>query len=1039
MKRRGSLLVTPTSAASIGLDDRPVHFDDFVLVDELFRSNTGIVWKARVDMTGELVVLKERFASELGSGEDVVHEAKLLQSLDSPHVIKCYGYFYRRETRSVYIILEYAEGGDLYRLIQKRRRREGHFTEAELWALFLQVCRGLKHIHEKGIIHRDLKSLNLLLFSSQSNEWVVKIGDFGVGRARGENTVFLQTFYGTPLYASPELCDNRQYNEKTDIWSLGIILYELATFGHPFESESLIGLSNLIVKGVYEPVPARFGYSRLVNKVIRSLLQTDFMLRPSIARIVSWFERGRGQIGESDERDEAAVAEADEATQEEASAESNVSVEMVGREKVQMRAPPLKLASVGVENSVGVARDEIESDSTDTEEDAEGDEGTNVQCPIRQRGKRDESGVLVVKIGVNGSKRKTPRSPVRHSNVVQRVLSPGAFSPPRKPMPNESNKAVQIISIGLERGKEEKEGKENLESKAAEPGEGGTQQQVQGDRKRHQKKQPRQGQRPRHRHRQEENGDEQQKRWRWQNGQQAESPPSQAKTLNTSELKVRRARLAALIRRKKMQAKRLKKTMVAWGMEKSGNGREERAGTAIAPNKRRVSQLNDQIVALEARLAAMPTPRPLVALSPKRPAIEFNALAMPVREPLRRSPSPAAKPMLRARARAKSPGFVLGDDGPSIPMEGNTEEEQSDPSSAEVATLYAAAAARKASPSPTPSPPRHFPQSPPPELFKRQGEISPRTRRKGGEGETVALPRKRRSVQSFVRQRSSTTFTPVAAGPTAQVAEEDHSGNNLAEAKNRRDERLKLRWEQRRRRLAQREEQQKMKRRERDKIRSPPRDIDNDRCHLHSRHKRPQRRALTPLAAARAAIHGAREDDIYDYGDGDSGEREWERVRRERQQQKKNADKATTAVVATVVAKDSKKANEDAELEWLKHAPTALDTQQIEEILHHYRRLNMNADGRSQRKGRPKTASAVVSTSSGSYSARDRKEQASSIERAAARIAYERERRKMVARLVRGGHFGPPAHAGFDLNNDPALGSLGRRSKRFNIISGKWM
>ena len=142
MNRRGSLLVTPTSAEAIGLGDRPVRFEDFVLVDELFRSNTGIVWKARVDMTGEVVVLKERFASELGSGEDVVHEAKLLQSLDSPHVINCYGYFYRRESRSVYIVLEYAEGGDLYRLIQRRRRRGRHFTEAELWALFLQVCRG---------------------------------------------------------------------------------------------------------------------------------------------------------------------------------------------------------------------------------------------------------------------------------------------------------------------------------------------------------------------------------------------------------------------------------------------------------------------------------------------------------------------------------------------------------------------------------------------------------------------------------------------------------------------------------------------------------------------------------------------------------------------------------------------------------------------------------------------------------------------------------------------------------------------------------
>ena len=90
-------------------------------------------------------------------------------------------------------------------------------------SIFLQVCRGLQHLHSKNIVHRDLKSLNIFLCTQSiikggqrrcekgqpRNEWVVKIGDLGVGRCKGENTVFLQSFYGTPLYASPELCDNQ--------------------------------------------------------------------------------------------------------------------------------------------------------------------------------------------------------------------------------------------------------------------------------------------------------------------------------------------------------------------------------------------------------------------------------------------------------------------------------------------------------------------------------------------------------------------------------------------------------------------------------------------------------------------------------------------------------------------------------------------------------------------------------------------------------------------------------------------------------------
>ena len=295
-------------------------------------------------------------------------------------------------------------------------------------------------------------------------------------------------------------------------------------------------------------------------------------------------------------------------------------------------------------------------------------------------------------------------------------------------------------------------------------------------------------------------------------------------------------------------------------------------------------------------------------------------------------------------------------------------------------------------------------------------------------------------------QRPQTAFAPIVVPPSPTskpTAKTERSGNNLAEAKSRRDERLQLRWEQRKRRLAKREQQQKLNRGGREEMTSPPR-ADDDRD--HRRMQRLHKRALTPLAAARAAIHGAREDDIYDYGDGDDEmeQREWERVRLERQRikerEKKRSVEAVAAAAAVAVAKDASKAEHDAELEWLKHAPAALDTQQIEQILQQYQRLNKKRDcgDREERKGRARPKTASVKAESRSSSRRKPKSQASNIERAAARVAYERERRKMVARLVRGGHFGPPAHAGFDLDNDPALGSLGRRRKRYNIISGSW-
>ena len=118
-----------------------------------------------------------------------------------------------------------------------------YFKEVTIWKIFLQVLRAVAHLHKRGIIHRDIKTLNILLVSEEPSEDgkdatpVAKLADFGVSRARSNNTVMVRTFYGTPLYASPELCDNQPYTEMTDIWSLGVVLYELAALAWYVVSE----------------------------------------------------------------------------------------------------------------------------------------------------------------------------------------------------------------------------------------------------------------------------------------------------------------------------------------------------------------------------------------------------------------------------------------------------------------------------------------------------------------------------------------------------------------------------------------------------------------------------------------------------------------------------------------------------------------------------------------------------------------------------------------------------------------------------------
>ena len=89
-----------------------------------------------------------------------------------------------------------------------------------MWKIFIQALLGLRHVHSKKIIHRDIKSLNLF-FDADDN---VLVGDLGIAKVLSPNTMFARTIVGTPYYLSPELCEDKPYNEKSDVWALGVVL-----------------------------------------------------------------------------------------------------------------------------------------------------------------------------------------------------------------------------------------------------------------------------------------------------------------------------------------------------------------------------------------------------------------------------------------------------------------------------------------------------------------------------------------------------------------------------------------------------------------------------------------------------------------------------------------------------------------------------------------------------------------------------------------------------------------------------------------------
>lgn len=170
--------------------------------------------------TKELSVIKQIDIRGLSDQEKINtrREACILEALDHPNIIKFIRTF---DSKPGYmnIVMSYADGGDLSKKIKEAKGV--HFPENIILGWFTQVCLAIKHIHERRFIHRDLKCENIFM----TKENLIKLGDFGIARSLKQSLEKAKTVVGTPYYMSPEICDNKDYTAKTDIWSLGVVLY----------------------------------------------------------------------------------------------------------------------------------------------------------------------------------------------------------------------------------------------------------------------------------------------------------------------------------------------------------------------------------------------------------------------------------------------------------------------------------------------------------------------------------------------------------------------------------------------------------------------------------------------------------------------------------------------------------------------------------------------------------------------------------------------------------------------------------------------
>lgn len=217
------------------------HYD---IVAELGRGGMGVVYKgyeAALNRYVAIKVLADSLAHDAAIKERFLREARSMAALNDPHIIQIY--FIGEDEGQTYFVMEFVEGESLGSML----KRDHRLTVEQSAKVIQQTALGLATAHDRGVVHRDIKPGNLMISSRGS----VKIADFGIALSNQDLSKKLTTtgeFVGTPGYLSPEVCLGKPVDQRSDIFSLGIVLFEMLTGKMPFNDESPLGLMLEVVK-----------------------------------------------------------------------------------------------------------------------------------------------------------------------------------------------------------------------------------------------------------------------------------------------------------------------------------------------------------------------------------------------------------------------------------------------------------------------------------------------------------------------------------------------------------------------------------------------------------------------------------------------------------------------------------------------------------------------------------------------------------------------------------------------------------------------
>ena len=256
--------------------------DNFELICKLGSGGFSKVYKVRRKVDNQTYALKKVQILNLSEKQKLssLNEIRVLASIKNKYIINYKEAFLDEKDCSLCLVMEYADGGDLANKIKEHKEKNEYFNEEDIWKIFIQLAKGLKSLHDMGIMHRDIKSSNIFLFTDKT----AKLGDLNVCKILS-NDILGHTQAGTPAYAAPEVWMERPYGLKSDIWSLGCVLYEMVTLRCPFREDNMVKLYNKVLVGEYKKIPNNF--SEDLNWIIEHMINSDINKRFSCDEILN--------------------------------------------------------------------------------------------------------------------------------------------------------------------------------------------------------------------------------------------------------------------------------------------------------------------------------------------------------------------------------------------------------------------------------------------------------------------------------------------------------------------------------------------------------------------------------------------------------------------------------------------------------------------------------------------------------------------------------------------------------------------------------